>query len=116
MLCKRLDEANVLSPIMNGPVRYMLRTPRLLVAGRVLAGPSQRELAEAAGVSVSVLQAIEQGKSDPRLSTVLALIDALRKHNVQMISEDDRLVGGVAAVRATHSASLTDDEPQGERR
>jgi predicted transcriptional regulator len=92
----------------------MLRMPRLLVAGRILAGLSQRELAQAAGISVSVLQAIEQGKSDPRLSTVLALIDALRQHDVQLISENDRLLGCVAALRGIHPGSSTDDGPEGQ--
>jgi transcriptional regulator with XRE-family HTH domain len=71
----------------------------LLVAARVLAGLSQRELAQEAGVSLSVLQAIEQGKSDPRLSTVLALVDALRRHDIQLLGEDERALGGVLALR-----------------
>jgi transcriptional regulator with XRE-family HTH domain len=45
---------------------------------REAAGMSQQALAMAAGVSISVVAQIEQGaKSDPRLSTLLALSKAL---------------------------------------
>jgi transcriptional regulator with XRE-family HTH domain len=45
---------------------------------REAAGMSQQALAVAAGVSISVVTQIEQGKkADPRLSTVAALASAL---------------------------------------
>jgi transcriptional regulator with XRE-family HTH domain len=45
---------------------------------REAAGMSQQALAVAAGVSISVVTQIEQGKkADPRLSTVAALAKAL---------------------------------------
>ncbi len=67
----------------------LLRSARLLVAARVLAGVTQPELAAAAGISVSVLQAIEQGRSDPKLSTVLALLDALKARGVELALESE---------------------------
>jgi transcriptional regulator with XRE-family HTH domain len=45
---------------------------------REAAGMSQQELAVAAGLSVSIVSQIERGsRSDPRVSTVLALAKAL---------------------------------------
>jgi transcriptional regulator with XRE-family HTH domain len=77
----------------------MFRSPRLLVAARVLAGMSQAELAAAAGVATSVLQAIEQGRSDPKLSTVLALLDALKACGVELVPETERVAGGVLVIK-----------------
>ncbi|WP_090560979.1 helix-turn-helix domain-containing protein [Belnapia rosea] len=47
------------------------------------------EHAAAAGIAVSVLQAIEQGRSDPKLSTVLALADALKTRGVELMPESE---------------------------
>lgn len=45
---------------------------------RVAAGLSQQALAQKAGLSISIVSQIEQGKrSDPRASTILALAKAL---------------------------------------
>lgn len=40
-------------------------------------GMTQEQLAEAAGLSVSLIQQIERGTKDPRASTLLALARAL---------------------------------------
>jgi transcriptional regulator with XRE-family HTH domain len=46
---------------------------------REAAGLSQQSLAQAAGLSISVVTQLEQGaKADPRISTVAALARALR--------------------------------------
>jgi transcriptional regulator with XRE-family HTH domain len=51
---------------------------RLLKGLREKADISQQELAFRSGLSVSVISQIEQGKKeDPRLSTIVALADAL---------------------------------------
>lgn len=84
----------------------MLRSPRVLVAARALAGMSQSDLAAAAGVAVSVLQAIEQGRSDPKLSTVLALLDALKARGVELVPESDRVAWGVLVTRGSEAERL----------
>ena len=76
---------------------------RLLTAARVLAGLTQNELASAAGVAPSVLQGIEQGRSDPRLSTVLALIDALRRYGVALVPESDSVAWGAVVLRGSRT-------------
>ena len=76
----------------------MLRSHRLIIAGRVLAGLSQSELASQAGVALSVLQAIEQGRSDPKLSTVIALVDALRSKGVELLPDTDPAAFGLFVV------------------
>ncbi len=84
----------------------MLRSPRVLVAARVLAGMSQPELAAAAGIAVSVLQAIEQGRSDPRLSTVLALVDALKARGINLVPETERVAWGVLVTKGSEAERL----------
>ena len=84
----------------------MLRSPRVLAAARALAGMSQSDLAAAAGVAVSVLQAIEQGRSDPKLSTVLALLDALKARGVELVPESERVAWGVLVTRGSEAERL----------
>lgn len=99
----------------------MFRSPRLLIAARVLGGMTQSELAAAAGVGLSVLQAIEQGRSDPRLSTTLALLDALEAHGVHLVPASKDAAYGLVVTpgsraedagkaRASESASSEPDE------
>ena len=55
---------------------------------RVDAGLSQQALATAAGLSISLVAALEQGaKADPRLSTLRALAKALGVHVGELIGE-----------------------------
>lgn len=84
----------------------MLHSPRILVAARVLAGLSQQQLAEAAGVALSVLQAIEQGRSDPKNSTLIAIQDALIEYGVRLTMGADGSVG----------VNLLEEISRGERR
>jgi predicted transcriptional regulator len=76
----------------------LLRSTRLLIAGRALAGMTQSDLAAAAGIALSVLQAVEQGKSDPKLSTVLSLLDALKAQGVELLTGSDTVAWGVFVV------------------
>lgn len=77
----------------------MILSPRQLSAARTLAGMTQQELAEAAGVTVNTVRAMEQGKSNPRLSTVNALIQALRTKGVELLDEDARISMGVVLLK-----------------
>ena len=86
----------------------MIGSHRLLVAGRVLAGLSQQELATEAHVALSVVRAIEQGKSDPKLSTVRALVSALREHEVEILVENHRSLGGLRLLKHDSSADAVD--------
>ncbi len=51
--------------------------PALLRAARGVRKVSQRQLADLAGVPRSTLDRIEAGRSDPRVSTLVALVRAL---------------------------------------
>lgn len=73
----------------------MLRSHRLLIAARALAGLSQSELASEAGVALSVLQAFEQNRSDPKLSTILALLDVLKSKGVELLPETGQVAFGL---------------------
>lgn len=90
----------------------MLRSTRLLVAGRALAAMTQTDLADAAGIAVSVLQAIEQGKSDPRLSTVVALLDALKAQGVELLTGSDSVAWGVYVVPGSPAAAGGTPQPE----
>ena len=83
----------------------VLRSTRLVTAGRALAGMTQSDLAAAAGIALSVLQAVEQGKSDPKLSTVLALLDALRAQGVELLNASDTAVWGVYVIPGSPAAA-----------
>jgi transcriptional regulator with XRE-family HTH domain len=64
---------------------------RQVKALREAAGLSQQALATAAGLSISVVAQIEQGKkADPKLSTVLALAGALRVSLDALVSESGK--------------------------
>jgi transcriptional regulator with XRE-family HTH domain len=73
----------------------MLRSHRLFIAARALAGLSQSELASQAGVALSVLQAIEQNRSDPKLTTILALLDVLKSKGVELLPETGQVAFGL---------------------
>lgn len=58
-------------------------TPALIRAARAAASLSQRELAERAGMSMTALNNIEAGKSDPKASTLTAIQRALEAKGVE---------------------------------
>ena len=84
----------------------MFRSPRLLIAARVMGGLTQAELAAAAGIAMSVLQSIEQGRSDPRLSTTLALLNALEAHGVRLVPASDQAAYGLVVVPGSRAEDI----------
>lgn len=70
-------------------------TPRQIRAARAMLDVRQRDLAEAAGISLATLNNIERGIADPRSSTLAAIERALRAAGVDLsddgVSEEVRL-------------------------
>lgn len=60
----------------------------VLKAKRWERGESQQTLAERAGISENALNALEQGKSQPRVSTVKKLADALEVSVSELLCGD----------------------------
>ena len=58
-------------------------------AARALLGWSQQDLSDKSGVSRIVIARIEQGVSDPRISTVGAVQKALAEAGVTLFAEAD---------------------------
>jgi transcriptional regulator with XRE-family HTH domain len=59
-------------------------------AARSLLGWSRRELAIVAGISQGTIKAIEQGKTDARLSTLRKLAGTFTAHGVEFVMEGSR--------------------------
>jgi len=59
-------------------------------AARSLLGWSRRELAIVAGISQGTIKAVEQGKTDARLSTLRKLAGTFTAHGVEFIMEGAR--------------------------
>lgn len=76
---------------------------RQLIAARALAGWSQEDLAAAAGVSLSTVRGLEGGSRDTRFSSVVAIIEALRRRGVELAQSSERFMGGVLVVRGSPS-------------
>lgn len=76
---------------------------------------SQSELAAEAGIAVSVVQAIEQNRSDPKLSTVLAILDALKSHGVELVAEAEHVAFGVIVVPGSEADLTGSVRPKGIR-
>lgn len=87
---------------MWGP-RFPMVTSRQFIAARALAGWSQNDLAAKAGVSLSTIQGLEGGGRDTKFSSVIAVIEALRRHGVEFAQASERFVGGVLTVRGSTS-------------
>jgi transcriptional regulator with XRE-family HTH domain len=63
-------------------------SPAQLRAARALLEWTRADLAEKSGVSLMTIQTFEQGTSDPRLSTLIALRSAVAKAGVIFLDED----------------------------
>jgi predicted transcriptional regulator len=74
----------------------MIPPPRQFAAARVLAGLSQAELAKRARVAESAILRYETGKSDPRVTTIAAMMRALAELGVEFLDETDDHEMGVA--------------------
>ena len=70
-------------------------TARQIRAARGLLGWTQRVLASRAKLSTNVVARLERDKVDSRLSTVLAVQEALVKGGVEFIPADERKGEGV---------------------
>lgn len=96
-----------------------LPTPAELRSARVRLGLTQAQLAEAAGVSQSLVARIEGGGVDARYSTLAALVDALNRFEgarrravdvmtaeVRSLAPDDLLVDAARLMRETGISQL----------
>jgi transcriptional regulator with XRE-family HTH domain len=83
--------------------RLRMLHARQLIAARALAGWSQEDLAAAAGVSLSTVRGLEGGSRDTRFSSVLAVVEALRRRGVELAQSSERFMGGVLVVRGSAS-------------
>ncbi len=98
---------NIVVGMPGGTTLPMMFDGRLLTAARILAGLSQSELAAQADCAVSSLARFEQGRTQPRLDTVRALVGALARNGIEFLPESERHYGGVALVRGTWTAGPT---------
>lgn len=73
-------------------------TPAQIRAARSLVGWSQKELAGHCGLSEIAIKNIERGRSDPRSSTLAAIIKAFDEAGVVFLQAGD-MRGGGAGVR-----------------
>jgi DNA-binding XRE family transcriptional regulator len=73
--------------------------PRQLIAARALAGWSQADLAAAAEVGLRTVVGLESGARDTKFSSVVAIVEALRRRGVELAQGSERFVGGVLVVR-----------------
>ncbi len=69
---------------------WVMFTPAQLRAARALLKWTREDLAKASGVSAIAIKTFEQGDSDPRQSTLIALRAALSKANVVFLDGESR--------------------------
>jgi predicted transcriptional regulator len=74
----------------------MIPPPRHFAAARVLAGLSQAELARRARVAESAIFRYESGRSNPRITTIVAMMRALAEVGVESLDETDDHEIGIA--------------------
>lgn len=63
---------------------------RQIRAARALLGWSQQELADRAIVSLNAVTRLEQGITDPRVSTITAIEKALTKAGIEFLPRADK--------------------------
>ncbi len=80
-----------------------LPTPEEIRRLRLKAGLTQKELAERAGVSQSLIARIESGTVDPRLSTLKKILRALEEATKEGIKAGDVMHTPVITVQMTDS-------------
>lgn len=69
-------------------------------------GITQKELAELAGVSQSLISQIEKGKVDPRVSTIRKIINALEKVSKPRITASDIMTFPAICIEARKSVKV----------
>lgn len=73
-------------------------------AGRAMLNLSQKQLAAKAGISIATLNNIERGvQTDPKLSTVRAIQEALEAEGIEFLHEDNGCIG--LMLRPKHQAT-----------
>ncbi|MBK1650220.1 helix-turn-helix domain-containing protein [Rhabdochromatium marinum] len=87
----------------------MLTAPQLRAA-RALLGLDQRQLAEAAGLSLPTIQRMEasNGMIRGNVDSLMKLVDALERAGVELIAEGATSTGGGRGVRLTALANAAD--------
>ena len=81
----------------------MMIIPAQIKAGRSLVGLKQGDVAKTAGISLTAYNNIENGKSDPRSSTLDAIHKALESAGIEFIPGN----GSGPGVRLRESESNT---------
>lgn len=84
----------------------MAISPRQIRAARALLGWPQAELAQKAGVHRNVLARLEAGRTDPKVSTLDAVVEALQAHGIIFFADSD----GEGVKIAAPSSSITEDK------
>lgn len=87
----------------------MLTAPQLRAA-RALLGLDQRQLAEAAGLSLPTIQRMEasNGMIRGNVDSLMKLVDALERAGVELIAEGATSTGGGRGVRMRALADVAD--------
>lgn len=79
--------------------RRLVITPAQIRAARALLGWQQKELAERCGLSEVAIKNIERGRSDPRSSSLAAIIKAFDEAGLVFLQPGDIMRGGGIGVR-----------------
>ncbi len=85
----------------------ILPPPRLLAAGRVLAGLTQRELATAAGLSTTTIARYESGAATMRTDTLGTIVAVLRGMRVRFVGESQEAELGLLLLKEERSNPTT---------
>lgn len=75
-------------------------SPPQVRAGRALLGWTQQQLAERSALSLNAVKRLENGLGDPRLSTILAVRQALETAGIEFTAADGIKGEGVRFHRA----------------
>ena len=82
----------------SGAYRQKMITRAQIRAARALIGWTQIDLAQASGISQVAIKNLERGVTDPRVSTLISIQDALDQAGVMFLEPGDTRDGG-AGVR-----------------
>jgi transcriptional regulator with XRE-family HTH domain len=88
----------LLAIVPAGAYRQKMITRAQIRAARALIGWTQIDLAQASGISQVAIKNLERGVTDPRVSTLISIQDALDQAGVMFLEPGDTRDGG-AGVR-----------------